>query len=370
MNGKKNIKILLVSCEGRIAGAQRSMLMLVRDICRSHMHIEVNVACPVMGDLYQNVSMYTNNIITISELPVKNLLKVLWFLYFLKLNFRILFFCKRHKIDIVHGNTIKAAIGCLLAKLSGKVKFVWHVRDLPKQSLSVFICGLFSDQIIAVSNFVKDRLPKKMRLKTVVIYNSTDQAGSDKQSKQAVKIFVNIGQFVSWKNQELFVEAARRYSMLNSESKFLMVGDDVFGRDEKYKKRLCRKLEDLKSHVNIEIVSWQKDLSILWREIDCLVHTAEFEPFGRVVIEAMANRVPVIVADAGGPGEIIEHGVGGLKFEPNNLEALVKQMELVSADEDISKYLIENAYRKCTENFNSEKCTNKILNVYKRLVAV
>ena len=51
---------------------------------------------------------------------------------------------------------------------------------------------------------------------------------------------------------------------------------------------------------------------------DVVVHPAFPEPFGRVVVEAMAASVPVVCARGEhGPGEIVRDGVDGLLVEPD-----------------------------------------------------
>lgn len=51
-----------------------------------------------------------------------------------------------------------------------------------------------------------------------------------------------------------------------------------------------------------------------------------YEPFGIVALESMAVGKPTIVSDVGGLGEIITHGMNGLKFYPNNIESLKTQV--------------------------------------------
>ena len=46
--------------------------------------------------------------------------------------------------------------------------------------------------------------------------------------------------------------------------------------------------------------------------MDVVIHASDREPFGIVVIEAMALGKPVVAADSGGPREILSHEVEGL----------------------------------------------------------
>src|SRR5260221_10323950 len=63
-------------------------------------------------------------------------------------------------------------------------------------------------------------------------------------------------------------------------------------------------------------------------DLDVLVHASTRpEPFGRVIIEAMAAGLPVIAARAGGVSEIITDGVDGLLAEPGDLENYRLQLD-------------------------------------------
>jgi glycosyltransferase involved in cell wall biosynthesis len=56
--------------------------------------------------------------------------------------------------------------------------------------------------------------------------------------------------------------------------------------------------------------------------MDVFVHASDQEPFGIVIIEAMALGKPVIAGNAGGPTEIITDGVNGLLTAYDDAEAL------------------------------------------------
>lgn len=55
-----------------------------------------------------------------------------------------------------------------------------------------------------------------------------------------------------------------------------------------------------------------------------LFPSSTIETFGLVAAEAMASGIPVVASRVGGVPELIEQGVSGYLFEPNDSEALVK----------------------------------------------
>ncbi len=62
------------------------------------------------------------------------------------------------------------------------------------------------------------------------------------------------------------------------------------------------------------------------KAVDIVVHTSIApEPFGRVIVEGMLARKPVIATRAGGALETIDEGVTGLLVAPGDVAALKAQ---------------------------------------------
>ena len=71
--------------------------------------------------------------------------------------------------------------------------------------------------------------------------------------------------------------------------------------------------------------AYQKNVADFLMMVDVVVHASVLpEPFGRVILEAMACRKPVIGARAGAIPEIIEEGITGLTFPPGDADALAE----------------------------------------------
>ncbi len=81
------------------------------------------------------------------------------------------------------------------------------------------------------------------------------------------------------------------------------------------------------------------------QELDCFYYNTStwIEPWGRVVIEAMACGVPVLVSDAGGYAQAVEHGHTGLVFR--TVEEAVGLMRELAADPVLRQRLGAEARR-------------------------
>ena len=140
--------------------------------------------------------------------------------------------------------------------------------------------------------------------------------------------------------------------------------------DGRYKKELVNRVKASPFASDIKIIGWQNDLASYWPKIGCLVHTADSEPFGRVIIEAMANSVPVIAVAGCGPAEIITNGRAGLLFDPGGIEGLFKAMKTIYQNRELAHNLVINARQHIISRFQAKHAAEKISKVYEELIVV
>ena len=100
-----------------------------------------------------------------------------------------------------------------------------------------------------------------------------------------------------------------------------------------------------------------------------LVHTSVLpEPFGRVILEGMILRKPVIATNQGGPLEIIENGISGILIPPEDPKSLADNISFLFENKNISNIMGENARRRIEEKFNIIKTVKKIEELYSSLL--
>ncbi|MHC4737941.1 MAG: glycosyltransferase family 4 protein, partial [Planctomycetota bacterium] len=167
----------------------------------------------------------------------------------------------------------------------------------------------------------------------------------------------------------LFIKAAERFLQDGQKARFILIGDDIFGRNCSYKKELINRVKTSPFVPDIKIIGWQDNLASYWPWIDYLVHTADTEPFGRVIIEAMVHGVPIIAAAGCGPVEIITNHKTGLLFAPDDIEKLLWAMKTISQDRELAHNLAINARQYVVSNFEARKTAERISKVYEELIA-
>lgn len=99
-----------------------------------------------------------------------------------------------------------------------------------------------------------------------------------------------------------------------------------------------------------------------------MVLPSRMEPFGIVLIEAMACKTPVIASDIGGVPEIIEHERSGVLVTPENPAELTAAIQRLLADEDLARTIAENGYARVMERFCARHQGAHYLDTYASLL--
>ncbi len=118
-------------------------------------------------------------------------------------------------------------------------------------------------------------------------------------------------------------------------------------------------LEPLPLVPRVHLLPFQAKIERVFPEFDLALHySLRPEPFGRVIVEAMACGVPVIAADEGGPREILGPASGsrreaGWLAEPRNPRALAEVLRAALALPPDGMRAIGEAGRRRAEDFFS-----------------
>ena len=108
------------------------------------------------------------------------------------------------------------------------------------------------------------------------------------------------------------------------------------------------------------------DVPSYLRQATFFIHTALYEPFGLVLLEAMATGLPVISLDGKGNRDIILNGKNGYLLQENEPAMFVSK--IIDLMNDGEKYQLISEYaRSFAENYDIKKYVEKLVEYYKLL---
>ncbi len=245
---------------------------------------------------------------------------------------------RRLRPDVVHTNSLKAALyGGAAARLAG-VPCVWHVRDrleppsLPRGAARLVHVAARVLPTAVVANSASTLATVGVR-DGAVVPSPLDPsiAPPARRTSSGPTRFTVVGRLAPWKGQRLAVEAFAR-AFGDSDETLRLVGAAMFGEDA-YATSLAALVDAHGLGGRVELAGFVEDVASVLADTDVLVHSSvEPEPFGQVVIEAMGAGCAVLVADAGGPAEVVTDGVDGLRYPMGDVGALADGMRRLAGD--------------------------------------
>jgi glycosyltransferase involved in cell wall biosynthesis/PAS domain-containing protein len=304
-------------------------------------------------------------------------------------------YAKRHKIDIIHTNSLKSDIYGGLAGLVARVPVVWHVRDyidpsyLPRPTVAAFraLARIMPAHVITNSESTCSTLMLGGRRPSHVIpsgfdFGAEESPASDPRRRRPefseercpvqrdrISTIGIVGRLAAWKGQHIFLEAAAKVFGAGHSARFVIVGAALFG-EEDYEKQLYRQVEELGISEHVEFLGFRSDVQSILRSIDILVHASiSPEPFGQVVVEGLAEGLPVIGSNSGGVPEIITHRLNGLLVPMGDAAALADAIAELLDCPTLSDRLGQAGYWHVRQNFKAATTAARIVTVYDAVLA-
>jgi glycosyltransferase involved in cell wall biosynthesis len=272
--------------------------------------------------------------------------------------------------DVLYANSQKAlVVGALAGKLASK-PVIWHLHDMltadhfsrTHRGLGVALANRMVARVIANSRATAAAIVESGgRAERVrVVYNGIDPGPFaavgptevDALRKELDLIGIPVvgafGRLAPWKGQHVLLEALVRLPEVHA----LLVGEALFGENA-YVGALHEQARALGVANRVHFLGFRQDVPQLMRLSDVVVHTSIApEPFGRVIVEGMLTRKPVVATRAGGATELIEDGVSGVLVPPGDVRILAGVLTNLLEENSRSRALAEAGYAAASERFS------------------
>lgn len=280
-------------------------------------------------------------------------------------------------IDIVHSSGMMAQLAAGAGAKRTGIPHVAHVQDIISlnwvRHLYTSALARLSDQIVAISTTVSEGYPPD---KTVVIHNVVDinrlQNTRDIRETLGIstkqKLIGMVGRLTPWKGQKVFLAAAQQLAEQNDQYRFILVGDDAVGRVPGYREELKRLSNRGVLQGRVQLVGHREDVLDIMAACDVLVHAStKPEPFGIVIVEAMAMAKPVIATAIGGPLDIIEDKIDGLLVPPGDVSAVAEAIQWLIDNTELAARMGQHAQEKSRNQFSAAHLIKEFIKIYREL---
>ncbi len=168
------------------------------------------------------------------------------------------------------------------------------------------------------------------------------------------------------KGMEILLQALAELARSGRKLRFVAVGPF---ESETYERQIKALAEELGVSPLIEWTGFQSDVNRYFQQMDIFVLPSLFgEGLPMVVLEAMANGVPVIAADVEGVAEALRHERDGLVFKPGDTTDLVRSVQRMLDHECDWNDLRQSAIQRQRESFSELSMAAGVANVYDQLV--
>jgi L-malate glycosyltransferase len=389
------MKILFVNHTGKVSGAERVLLAIAERLHAFTLRLLSPAGDLLEGALARGIECSVMDQVT-ARFTWRPDRLIAHLNSFRKAILQIHRAVKAWKPDLIHANTVRAGIAATVATAGMPVKVVWHVHDiLPRHPLSSLIRLLFlfsgRSYAICVSNATARRFRGAVlqfgdaRRRIFVLHNGIDPArycpdsvanlpeersGLRAELGLPASAFVMaiVGQFTPRKGQLELVNAFPQVLSCIPSAALLVVGTPLFNQDWEYHARVRQAIEKNGLTGKIVLAGQRNDMPAVLRSIDALVVNSAEEPFGMVLLEAMACGRPVVSANVGGVPEIIHDRRNGLLYEPRDYARLARHLADLAENPALSRTVGEHARETVATRFTIPIQVAQLVDIYRRVV--
>jgi glycosyltransferase involved in cell wall biosynthesis len=241
-------------------------------------------------------------------------------------------------------------------------------------------CTLAVANSKSVAGDLHSLLPK---LRVVTIYNGIDldrlspigtktdldvAAGLEPAQPGTVRVGL-VGTFARWKGHQVFLEALARLSSQTPVRGYI-IGGPIYqtGGSQWSLEELQKQANRLGLEGRVGFTGFLEDVSAAMRSLDIVVHAStQPEPFGMVIIEAMACARSLITSRAGGAAELTTEGYNACGHPPGDSTALAEKIMLLAGDQGLRERIGKAGRATAERIYGRDRLAGELIGVYRQI---
>jgi glycosyltransferase involved in cell wall biosynthesis/GT2 family glycosyltransferase len=176
-----------------------------------------------------------------------------------------------------------------------------------------------------------------------------------------------VGRLCSWKGQHHVVRAVGLLRERGHDVHGLIVGGNAYDFEPEYEPRLRALTTELGLDDHVTFTGQVPDGTVHMQLMDVVANASDHEPFGIVLLEAMALGVPVVAVAAGGPAEIVEDGASGLLVPEASPERFADAFERILSSDELRDGLAAGGAQAVEARFTTGRMVEQLSAAIERL---
>lgn len=288
-------------------------------------------------------------------------------------------FLREHRIQLINlNNSVTRQQDWMVAALMAGIPCLTHERGLnARYSLLDRWLARRLALVIPVSRWVRDHMvrggidPANLR----VLYDGLNPgAVVPRRAAAAIReeygirpgqpIVGIVGNVRTWKGQAVVIRALIEVARTHPDVVCFVVGASTEA-DAAYMTMLQDEITAAGIGAHVRFTGYQADPASFMAAMQFVLHASiEPEPYGMVLLEAMALRKAVVASRAGGPVELVEEGVTGLTFPPGDAPALAQQIRTLLDDPPLAARMGEAGRARLEREFSLDRYVADVQEAY------
>nr|WP_087046244.1 glycosyltransferase family 4 protein [Caballeronia ptereochthonis] len=287
---------------------------------------------------------------------------------------------KSRDADVIYVNTQRAMVIGAIAGLISRRPVVWHLRDIVSEehfgrtqlAIIKWCTKLMLEHVIANSTASAAAVTALTRLREerldVVFNGISAEPFTDLEAVAQHQLRARFGlppdaflvgsfsRLARWKGQHVLLEALLECPEMHA----VLVGAALFGEGD-YEAELRTFVKEHALADRVHFLGFQDDIAACMKAVDVVTHTSIMpEPFGRVIIEGMLSKRPVVATRAGGVMDIVEDGENGILCSPGDAAELARVLERLKSNAPLRERLVEQGYVNATSRFGTQRYVESV----------
>jgi glycosyltransferase involved in cell wall biosynthesis len=276
------------------------------------------------------------------------------------------------RVDILHAHSGKDAwLAGIAARLPGRRPAIFRTRHITNPIKHRLAYSWLPDHLVVITRAMRERFVNEHGVhpdKIVLLPPAVDLRQFDslpdrkmirgKLDLPADQFLIGmIAEFRGEKDHPTLIRAFRRVRGQIPDARLLLIGE------EGKKGQRIREIVNAEGLTgSVDFLGFRSDIPSLIRALDVCVLTSTREPFGLVLLEAMAAGTPVVATRVEGPLEIVQDAKTGFLFDPGDDEQLSRL--LMQINQKAPADVVQNAFQWVRENHDFDKAIDRLEEIY------